>query len=59
MMNNWFLMIGVAAVAVVILTIIFVQVFKARYLRDRQNQADAILAEAQEKARAMEMEAKG
>ena len=34
------------------------QVFKARYLRDRQNEADALLAAAQEKARAMEMEAK-
>ncbi|MDX9865083.1 MAG: ribonuclease Y [Anaerolineaceae bacterium] len=56
--NNWFLMVGVTVAAVVILTIIFVKVFKARYLRDRQNEADAILAAAQEKARAMEMAAK-
>jgi ribonucrease Y len=58
MRENLFLIIGIAAAAVVILTIIFIQVFKARYLRDRQNEADTLLAAAQENARTMEMEAK-
>lgn len=58
MMDRWLFLIAGSVLAVVVLTVIFVQLFKARYLRDRQNEADVLLHQAQENARTMELEAK-
>ncbi|MCD4672793.1 MAG: ribonuclease Y [Anaerolineaceae bacterium] len=58
MMDRWLFLVAGAVLAVVVLTVIFVQIFKARYLRDRQNEADVLFHQAQENARTMELEAK-
>ena len=60
MMNSYFLLwVGLGSLIVTaVLVFVFVQIFKNRYRKNRENEADVLLRQAQEKARAMELEAK-
>lgn len=52
------LLIPIVVVVIAVLVVVFVQIFKNRYRNNRQNEADVLLQQAQEKARMMELEAK-